>query len=122
MKNLFCIIGASIISGIGLAAAIQNLREQKKAQKSKYARIPFGFYEKYVKRPLDVILAAGAVIVLSPIISITALLVKRKLGSPVLFTQNRPGLIDLESGEEKVFKLYKFRTMTNEKDEKGQML
>ena len=122
MKNLFSIIGASIISGIGLAAVIQNLREQKKAQKSRYARIPFGFYEKYVKRPLDVILAAGAVIVLSPIISITALLVKKKLGSPVLFTQNRPGLIDLESGEEKVFKLYKFRTMTNEKDEKGNLL
>lgn len=122
MKKVFGIISAVIISGIGLAAAVQNLKEQKEAQKSKYARIPFGFYEKYVKRPFDAVLAAGAAIVLSPIISITALLIKKNLGSPVFFTQNRPGLIDPESGEEKVFKLYKFRTMTDEKDEKGNLL
>ena len=122
MKKLFSIVSAVIVSGIGLAAVAQNLKEQKEAQKSKYARIPFGLYEKYVKRPLDAVLAAGAVIALSPIISITALFVKKKLGSPVLFTQDRPGLIDPESGEEKVFKLYKFRTMTNERDEEGNLL
>ena len=77
---------------------------------------PYGPYEKYVKRPLDCILAAGALIVLSPIMGITAILVKNKLGTPVLFTQDRPGK------DEMVFKLYKFRSMTDERDEDGELL
>ncbi len=77
---------------------------------------PYGPYEKYVKRPLDCILAAGALIFLSPIMGITAILVKNKLGTPVLFTQDRPGK------DEKVFKLYKFRSMTDERDEDGELL
>ena len=77
---------------------------------------PYGPYEKYVKRPLDCILAAGALFFLSPIMGITAILVKNKLGTPVLFTQDRPGK------DEKVFKLYKFRTMTDERDEDGKLL
>ncbi len=75
-----------------------------------------GVYEKYIKRPLDCILATGALIVLSPVLGVTAVLVKRKLGSPVLFTQDRPGK------DGKVFKLYKFRSMTDEKDENGNLL
>lgn len=67
-------------------------------------------YEKHIKRILDISLSTGALIVLSPIMVTTAMLVKKKLGSPVLFTQERPG-----KGEE-IFKLYKFRTMTDEKD------
>lgn len=77
---------------------------------------PYGPYEKYFKRPLDVILSGVALIVLSPVMGVTALLVKKKLGSPVIFTQDRPGK------EEKVFKLYKFRTMTDERDANGNLM
>ena len=77
---------------------------------------PYGPYEKYIKRPLDAFLATGALIVFSPILLITAVLVRAKLGSPVLFCQERPGK------DEKIFKLYKFRTMTDERDENGELL
>ena len=77
---------------------------------------PYGFYEKYIKRPQDFICAALAIIVFSPILLLTALLVRIKLGSPVLFTQERPGK------DEKIFKLYKFRSMTDERDEAGELL
>ena len=75
-----------------------------------------GFYERYIKRPQDFLCALAAMIVLSPVMLITALLVRIKLGSPVLFTQERPGK------DGKVFKLYKFRTMTDARDEKGNLL
>lgn len=74
------------------------------------------FYEKYVKRGLDVILAGGALVVLSPVLAVTAVLVRTKLGSPVIFHQDRPGK------DGKIFRLYKFRSMTDEKDEKGNLL
>lgn len=74
------------------------------------------FYEKYIKRFLDIVLSALALIVLSPVLGITALLVKAKLGSPVVFSQERPGK------NEKVFKLRKFRSMTDERDENGELL
>lgn len=76
----------------------------------------YGIYEKYIKRIQDFICALLAIIVLSPVMLITAILVKKKLGSPVLFTQDRPGK------DEKVFKLYKFRTMTDVKDKYGRLL
>ena len=75
-----------------------------------------GFYEKYIKRILDFILALIAIVVLSPVILITALLVRTKLGSPVIFCQKRPGK------DEKIFSMYKFRSMTDEKDENGNLL
>lgn len=75
-----------------------------------------GFYEACIKRPLDFVCALGGIIVLSPVLLITAGLVKLKLGSPVIFKQERPGL------NEKIFTLYKFRTMTDEKDENGNLL
>ena len=75
-----------------------------------------GFYEKYIKRPHDFLCALLACIVLSPVMLVIAILVKIKIGSPVLFAQERPGL----HGE--IFKLYKFRTMTNERDENGELL
>ena len=87
-----------------------------------YNHKPYGPYEKHVKRPLDCILAICAMVVLSPVLAITALLVRIKLGSPVLFTQMRPGLIDSKTGKERIFKLYKFRTMTDEKDATGNLL
>lgn len=77
---------------------------------------PYGLYEKYIKRPLDVFLAILAIIILSPVLLITAILVRFKLGSPVLFTQERPGL------DGKIFKLYKFRSMTDKKDRDGKLL
>lgn len=75
-----------------------------------------GFYEKYIKCPQDFVLALFALIVLSPVMLIVAILVKAKLGSPVIFKQERPGL------NGKIFKLYKFRTMSDEKDENGNYL
>ncbi len=83
---------------------------------------PYGPYEKYVKRPLDCLLAICALIVLSPIMGITAILVRIKLGSPVLFSQERPGMIDPKTEKEKIFRMYKFRTMTDECDENGEIL
>ena len=73
-------------------------------------------YRKYFKRPMDFILSFIALILLSPVLLIVAILVRIKLGSPVIFTQERPGL------NEKIFKMYKFRTMTDEKDEDGDLL
>ena len=77
---------------------------------------PYGPYEEYIKRPLDFCLSLGALIVLSPIMGVTAILVKTKLGSPVLFKQPRPGK------DEKIFNIYKFRTMTDERDENDELL
>lgn len=75
-----------------------------------------GIYEKYIKRPLDFILSLCAIIVLSPVLLLVAILVKIKLGSPVIFKQERPGL------NGKIFNMYKFRTMTEKKDENGNLL
>lgn len=80
-----------------------------------------GFYEKYVKRFLDIIFALSVLIFFSPVYIIVALLIKVKLGSPVLFIQDRPGMID-DDGRETIFKMYKFRTMTDERDENGNLL
>ena len=73
-------------------------------------------YRKYIKRMLDFILSLLAIVILSPVLLITAILVKIKLGSPIIFKQQRPGK------NEKIFTLYKFRTMTDKKDEKGNLL
>lgn len=77
---------------------------------------PYGPYEKYFKRPLDIVCALAAMIVFSWLYIIVAVLVRIKLGSPVLFTQDRPGR------DEKIFKLYKFRSMTDARDENGELL
>lgn len=73
-------------------------------------------YKHFFKRLIDFILSLIALIVLSPILLIVAILVRTKLGSPVIFKQERPGL------NEKIFTLYKFRTMTDAKDEQGNLL
>ncbi|WP_279588533.1 sugar transferase [Bacillus albus] len=75
-----------------------------------------GIYRRFIKRPMDFILSLTAIIMLSPILLIVAFLIKTKLGSPVLFKQERPGL----NGS--IFKMYKFRTMTDEKNENGELL
>lgn len=81
-----------------------------------------GFYEIYVKRFLDVIFSAAALLLLSPVLLILAVLVRVKLGSPVIFRQERPGRIDPRTGQEKIFIMYKFRTMTDCRDEEGKLL
>lgn len=75
-----------------------------------------GFYEKFIKRPQDFLCALAAIVVLSPVMLVTAILVRTKLGSPIIFKQERPGL------NGKIFTLYKFRTMTDKKDENGNLL
>ena len=73
-------------------------------------------YKKYIKRLLDVVLSLCAIVVLSPIYIVLAILVRIKLGSPVLFHQDRPGK------DGRIFHMYKFRSMTDERDEKGELL
>ena len=78
--------------------------------------VPYGIYEKCIKRFLDIICALAALIVFSWLYLIIAFFVRLKLGSPVLFKQPRPGK------DEKIFYLYKFRTMTDKKDKNGNLL
>lgn len=119
----------SIMTGITTAVAGAAHVMRKKAEKTSYTaelmdpieHREMGFYEKYVKRSLDIACAAGALCVFSPLYLGIAALVKIKLGSPVLFTQDRPGLIG-KDGKETIFKMYKFRTMTDEKDAEGNLL
>ena len=81
-----------------------------------------GFYCKYVKRALDIILSALFLLLFCWVYAIIALLVRINMGSPVIFTQERPGMIDPKTGKPKIFKLYKFRSMTDKKDENGKLL
>ncbi|WP_026679379.1 sugar transferase [Fictibacillus gelatini] len=75
-----------------------------------------GIYRRLIKRPMDFILSLVAIIVLSPVFLVVAILVRVKLGSPVLFKQKRPGM------NERIFTMYKFRTMTDERDKNGELL
>ncbi len=108
LKIIFVIVIVSAV--IGMIAMIGDFSY------SNSSHTPRGLYEKYIKRSLDAFLASGALIVLSPVLLITAILVRIKLGSPIIFTQERPGR------EEKIFKLYKFRTMTDKRDSNGELL
>lgn len=106
-----------IIVGIGIVIGAYGKfkKERKKAEKMG-EHVPYGVYETVIKRPLDIVLAGTAFIVFSPLMAGIALLVKIKLGSPVLFTQKRPGL------HGKVFTIFKFRTMNDKKNSKGELL
>ena len=73
-------------------------------------------YRDYIKRFLDIVLSVGAIVVLSPVMAVTAVLVRVKLGSPVLFKQKRPGK------DERIFEMYKFRSMTDARDKNGELL
>lgn len=106
---ILCII--AIAFAVGVIAALADAIGKKDSKHK-----PYGPYERFVKRGLDAFLATGALIVLSPVLLITAILVRVKLGSPVLFTQERPGR------DGRIFKLYKFRTMTDARDEHGELL
>ena len=117
MKSLFKAIKAavmivtSIAAIVALVAGFMQLFEEKTE-----THHPHGIYEKWIKRPIDAFLSTGALIVFSPILIVTAVLVRIRLGSPIFFTQDRPGK------NEEIFKLYKFRTMTDAVDEDGNLL
>lgn len=100
-----------IATAAGFIAGVAQFFEKKTN-----SHAPKGLYEKYFKRVLDVFLSTGAIILFSPIIVITALLVRIIHGSPIVYVQERPGK------DEKIFRLYKFRTMKNETDENGELL
>ena len=119
----FALLTGAVVGATAIAARVMK----KKAEKTTYEadliepieKRKMGFYEKYGKRILDIACATAAIVVFSPLYLGVAALVKLKLGSPVLFTQDRPGLIGKDG---KVFKMYKFRTMTDERDENGELL
>lgn len=121
----FALLTGAVVGVTAIAAHVMK----KKAEKTTYEadliepieKRKMGFYEKYGKRILDIACATAAIVVFSPLYLGVAALVKLKLGSPVLFTQDRPGLIG-KDGKETVFKMYKFRTMTDERDQNGELL
>lgn len=100
----------------------QQVKQKEETQDRKRSHRFYGPYEAYLKRPLDFAAALLGLLFLSPALAILALLVKVKLGRPVIFTQERPGRIDQNTGKEEIFKLYKLRTMTDERDENGKLL
>lgn len=104
------------VVGHQLGKSVKKKKNQNAQKESPMTPCKKGFYEKYIKRPLDVICALLAIICFCWLYAIIAVLVRIKLGSPILFKQMRPGL------HEKIFPLYKFRTMTDERDEKGELL
>lgn len=81
-----------------------------------------GFYEKYIKRVLDVVCALLALTVFSWLYLLIAITVRVKLGKPVLFKQPRPGMLDPKTGQERIFDMYKFRTMSDARNERGELL
>lgn len=98
------IIGAAVVA-VATVVAIADQREQKRAnavadRNGVKIRKPSSKYEQFAKRPLDAVLSIGATVALSPVLGTTALLVKKKLGSPVFFFQERPGRIDPVTGKE----------------------
>lgn len=117
MKSFFRVVKAAVMIITGIAAVValvagfMQLFEEKTEKHH-----PYGIYEKWIKRPIDAFLSTGALIVFSPILIVTAVLVRIRLGSPIFFTQDRPGK------NEEIFKLYKFRTMTDAVDEDGNLL
>lgn len=119
----FIVFGAVLPTVI--IAKVMNCRAKNNTYKAENIKPVslrrMGFYEKYIKRIIDVVCATGAIVVFSPLYLCVALLVRIKLGSPVLFTQDRPGLVGSD-GKETIFKMYKFRTMTDERDENGEFL
>lgn len=125
IKKTLAILAGTAVIGATAAAVITKKKAEKNTYKAEAIdAIPIrkmGFYEKYIKRAIDVACATGAIVVFSPLYIGVAILVKTKLGSPVLFTQDRPGLVD-KNGKETVFKMYKFRTMTDERDVNGELL
>ncbi len=96
--------------------------DEIKYKGAEFFRKPTGIYERFIKRPLDCFLSCGAAIVLSPILLYLIIAGAINMKGNPFFTQDRPGRIDPRTGKEQVFKLIKFRSMTNEKDDDGNLL
>lgn len=109
-------LSAAVVTGAAAWICWRRFLKKKQEKVWREEHIPYGVYEAYLKRPFDFVAALMALVFLSPVYLILAVLVRVKLGSPVLFTQERPGK------DGKVFKLYKFRTMTDERDGSGEFL
>ena len=108
-----------------IADKIISTNKKKNTCRVKYSNLQYrriSFYEKYIKRIFDIICSVLAITVFWWLYVIIAILVRIKLGSPILFTQYRPGIIDQRTGKEKIFKLYKFRTMIDKRDSNGELL
>lgn len=124
-KKTIGILAGTAVGAMAVSAHIMKKKSKKTTYEAKnidsVTPRKMGFYEKYIKRAIDVVCATAAIVCFSPLYIGVAVLVKLKLGSPVLFTQDRPGLIG-KDGKENVFKMYKFRTMTDERDENGDLL
>ena len=118
MKKILAFIGAAAAAAAAAGAAAfacERIRE-KEAEQSGFRYQPHGIYERFLKRPLDCMLATGALIVLSPVLLILTAAGAVMMGGNPFFTQERPGR------DEKIFKLIKFRTMNNKKDKDGNLL
>ena len=124
MKVLLRII--KIIIGLAaLASVIAFIAEridEIKYKGAKFFRKPTGIYERFIKRPLDCFLSCGATIVLSPVLLYLIIAGAINMKGNPFFTQERPGRIDPQTGRERIFRLIKFRSMTNEKDADGNLL
>ncbi len=117
MKRVVRFITALGVASFTLGIVISLFEKRKDKTDKREDHHPFyGFYEAYFKRPLDFALAFLALVFLAPVLMVTAVLVRVKLGSPVIFSQERPGK------DGRIFKLYKFRTMTEEKGADGKLL
>ena len=124
MKVLLRII--KIIIGLAaLASVIAFIAEridEIKYKGAKFFRKPTGIYERFIKRPLDCFLSCGATIVLSPVLLYLIIAGAINMKGNPFFTQERPGRKDPKTGRERIFRLIKFRSMTNEKDADGNLL
>jgi len=107
---------ASVVAFIG------ERIDEIKYKGTRFFRKPTGIYERFIKRPLDCFLSCGATIVLSPVLLYLIIVGAINMKGNPFFTQDRPGRIDPRTGKERVFKLIKFRSMTNEKDADGNLL
>lgn len=124
IKNCLKIVGCiSVFSAIvGGIAFIAERIDELKNRGEKFWHKPYGAYERFIKRPLDCFLSTGALIILSPIMIFLTVMGTVKMKGNPFFTQERPGKIDSRTGKERIFKLIKFRSMTDERDENGNLL
>lgn len=109
IKGLLCILSLIVVGGL-IAGIIDVIKNRESKHK------PFGIYEAFFKRVIDFICGMLVLVIFCPLYIVLAIMVRVNLGAPVLFKQERPGK------DEKIFKLYKFRTMTDERDKNGELL
>lgn len=120
LKFVEIIIAFAMFASV--VAFIAERIEEIKYRGAKYFHKPYGIYERFIKRPLDCFLSTGALIILFPIMLFLTIMGAIKMKGNPFFTQDRPGRIDPHTGKERIFKLIKFRTMSDERDSNGNLL